>query len=313
VNGFIANTDPDWHALLLARQRANLPIEEVNFWKPSKIATFKALQPGEPFLFRLKSPDNAIGGVGFFERFSVLPVWLAWDTLGITNGVRSLAEFEARLAEIRARNRIEQRGELQIGCILLVDPVFFGRDDWVRLPDDWKAPTVSGKTYDLSVGEGARVWRECQDRLARYRMPHAPEGVSERDRYGTPHLVSTRLGQGGFRIAVMDAYGRACAVTSEHSLPVLEAAHIRPYAEEGGHEVTNGLLLRSDIHRLFDRGYVTVTPDYRFRVSERLRDDYANGKTYYALHDRRIVTPLNPAFIPAPDARAWHGEQRFLL
>ena len=44
MNGFIANTDPAWHALLLARQRANLPLDEVNFWKPSETATFKALQ-----------------------------------------------------------------------------------------------------------------------------------------------------------------------------------------------------------------------------------------------------------------------------
>jgi putative restriction endonuclease len=311
MRGFIGNTDPDWHALLLARQRANLPFEEVNFWKPSEVANFKALQPGEPFLFRLKSPDNAVGGVGFFERFSVLPVWLAWDTFGSANGVRSLAEFEARLREIRARNHIEARGELRIGCILLVDPVFFGRDDWVRLPDDWKARTVSGKTYDLAVGEGARVWRDCQERLGRHRLPLAAERP-ERDRYGSAILVKPRLGQGGFRIAVMDAYERACAVTTEHSLPALEAAHIRPYAEEGGHEVSNGLLLRSDIHRLFDCGYVTVTPDYRFRVSERLRDDYANGKTYYALQDRRIVTPSNPGYIPAREALAWHAEQRFL-
>lgn len=310
MKGFIGNTDPQWHALLLARQRANLPLEEVNFWKPSEVANFKALQPGEPLLFRLKSPHNAIGGVGFFERFSMLPVWLAWDTFGVANGVGGLGEFEARLRSIRARNHIEQRGELRCGCVLLVDPVFFEQEEWVRLPDDWKPSTVSGKTYDLSVGEGARVWRDCQERLLLRRPSLAAEGSEER--FGAPVLVRPRLGQGGFRIAVMDAYDRACAVTNEHSLPVLDAAHIRPYADRGGHEVTNGLLLRSDIHRLFDRGYVTVTPDYRFRVSERLRDDYANGKTYYALHDRRILTPSNPGFTPARDALAWHSEQRFL-
>ena len=55
------------------------------------------------------------------------------------------------------------------------------------------------------------------------------------------------------RFAVTSAYQSACAVTMEHSLPVLDAAHIRPYSDGGEHEVSNGLLLRSDIHRLFDK------------------------------------------------------------
>ena len=91
-------------------------------------------------------------------------------------------------------------------------------------------------------------------------------------------LVRPRLGQGTFRVAVTDAYSRACAVTGEHSLPVLEAAHIRPYALTGPHDINNGLLLRADLHRLFDLGYLTVTPDHALHVSERLKADYDNGR-----------------------------------
>jgi putative restriction endonuclease len=65
----------------------------------------------------------------------------------------------------------------------------------------------------------------------------------------------------------MDAYGRACAVTQEHSLPALEASHIQPYAKDGPHDVRNGVLLRADLHRPFDQGYVTITPEYRLEVS----------------------------------------------
>lgn len=50
---------------------------------------------------------------------------------------------------------------------------------------------------------------------------------------------------------------------------MLQAAHIMPYADGGTHDVTNGLLLRSHIHCLFDLGYVTVTPEYRFKVFRR--------------------------------------------
>lgn len=311
MNGFIANTDLDWHALLLAQSRSVRPLEEVNFWRPST-RPFKSLLPGEPVLFRLKSPVNAIGGVGFFQTFSALPLWLAWETFGMANGVTSLAELEQRLRTIRARNRMERRTQISIGCTLLVDPVFFEEHEWVRLPADWKMRTVTGKTYDLATGEGARVWRDCLERLSLRLPPVAANEPSRRDRFGTPQLVRPRLGQGGFRVSVMDAYGRACAITTEHSLPVLDAAHIRPYGEHGEHDVRNGLLLRSDIHRLFDRGYVTVTPELRFQVSPRLRDDYDNGKTYYDLHDRPIVVPRDPRFAPSADALAWHATERFL-
>jgi putative restriction endonuclease len=50
---------------------------------------------------------------------------------------------------------------------------------------------------------------------------------------------------------------------------VLQAAHIRRVREGGTHGVDNGLLLRSDVHTLFDRGYLTVTPAYQLRVSRR--------------------------------------------
>ena len=69
---------------------------------------------------------------------------------------------------------------------------------------------------------------------------------------------------------------------------------------------------RTDIHRLFDRGYVTVTPDHRFRVSERLREDYANGRTYYGLNGQEVWVPRVDGEKPARDLLAWHGEEVFL-
>lgn len=92
-------------------------------------------------------------------------------------------------------------------------------------------------------------------------------------------------------MVVTDTYQRWCAVTSEKALPVLQAAHIRPYAEGGEHQMDNGLLLRSDLHILFDRGYITVTPEYRLEVSRRLRTDFDNGEEYLARHGQAIWVP----------------------
>jgi putative restriction endonuclease len=218
---------------------------------------------------------------------------------------------------VRGRKNLpaDPAGTYEIGCVMLSVPVFFEREDWILPPADWpRSGIMQGKSYDLSAGEGARVWDSCQA-VARGRGLLA--GRSERasepagPRYGEPVLVRPRLGQGTFRIAVTDAYGRSCAVTSEHSLPVLEAAHIRPFAQHGPHEVSNGVLLRTDIHRLFDKGYVTVTPDYRFLVSRRLKDEYQNGRTYYAMHGTPIHLPREPRDYPDSARLEWHARELF--
>jgi putative restriction endonuclease len=143
-------------------------------------------------------------------------------------------------------------------------------------------------------------------------VPSLPEGGPDRNRFGAEYLTRARLGQGAFRVLVMDAYERRCAVTGEKTLPVLEAAHIKPYAEDGPHHVNNGLLLRSDLHKLFDHGYLTVTPDLRLHVSPRLKADWKNGREYYAHQGAPLrFHPADSANQPSPEFLKWHNESRF--
>ena len=192
---------------------------------------------------------------------------------------------------------------------MIAQPAFFTADEWIEQPRDFHRAIQQGATYDLTEGEGKRIWEEC---LLRVRREHA--GVSElpANRFGAPALVVPRLGQGIFRIGVTDAYGRACAVTGEHSLPALEAAHIRPYAEGGEHYISNGLLLRSDVHRLFDKGYVTVSTDHRFCVSRRLKEDFDNGRSYQPFDKKSIYVPKRSNDRPDAKLLDWHNTQRFL-
>jgi putative restriction endonuclease len=112
-------------------------------------------------------------------------------------------------------------------------------------------------------------------------------------------------------VLVTDVYHRRCTITRERTLPALEAAHIRPYGDGGEHEARNGLLLRRDIHSLFDAGYVTVTPDLRFEVSSRIREEFDNGRDYYALHGQRISVPEEIRNRPDSAALIWHNEHCF--
>jgi putative restriction endonuclease len=95
-------------------------------------------------------------------------------------------------------------------------------------------------------------------------------------------------------------------------LPVLEAAHIKPYTESGPHSVENGILFRSDIHKLFDRGYVTISPDYRFEVSKKIKEEYKNGRDYYAMHGNQLNLPKNISLQPSSKFINWHNEKVFL-
>jgi putative restriction endonuclease len=311
MKGVIAVTDHEWFDFL-SRQH---DLDEVNFWRPRDTQT-PHIEPGTPFLFKLKRRyGDRIVGFGIFARHSVLPVWVAWDAFGKANGAESLVAMRRRIERLR-RERVNAKGagDYAIGCVMLSGPMFFDRADWIGPPSDWSPNIVQGKMYDLMDGEGARIWSRCLTIAAGHgRLDSAGAAQEPRlPRYGEPTLIRPRLGQGTFRIAVMDAYGRSCAVTTEHSLPVLEAAHIQPYAEDGPHEVANGLLLRTDIHRLFDAGYVTVSPeDLRFQVSRRLKDDYENGRTYYALHGTEIHMPHDQADKPGRSFLEWHASQRF--
>ncbi len=309
LRGTVAITDYGWYTTLLAQPE----LEEVNFWKPS--AT-RATRPPEfsPFLFKLRAPHNGICGFGYFARYSRLPDWLAWDTFGVANGCASLAEMRKRIASSRERIHFQGGSSSQIGCVLIVQPTFFPTDRWVAAPRDWPPRTQVDKRYDLSTGEGRRVWQECLGVASTMpkRAVVARVGVSENLKYGTPQLVTPRLGQGVFRIAVIEAYQGACAVTRERSLPALEAAHIRPFVYDGPHEVRNGVLLRADLHRLFDQGYATLTKDFRFEVSRRLKEDFANGRSYYPLHGGHLVLPPHVEERPATAFIAWHNEHVYL-
>lgn len=312
MHGLIAVTDHDWFDFL--RQQG--PLDEANFWRPSDTRTPQQLSPGTPVLFKLrKRLGGWIVGWGLFARHDVLPAWLAWDAFELRNGAENFAAMRQRIERLRADRggRQAASGDYQIGCLMLSQPTFLRDGSWVRPPEDWPENAVQGKRYDLSSGEGARVWRECLSRAGSSEVirEKAQRPILPADRYGEPVLVKPRLGQGIFRLAVTDAYGRACAVTSEHSLPALEAAHIQPYGEGGAHEIPNGLLLRSDIHKLFDKGYVGVTHDFRFVVSKGLKDDFANGRSYYPLHGQAIRLPERVEERPSPRWLGWHLGQRF--
>jgi putative restriction endonuclease len=305
---YVGITDYDWFNIL---RRANC--EEVNFWKPGGRTNFKALDEGNLFLFKLHSPRDYIVGGGLFLKYSILPSSLAWDAFGISNGANSLLELNNRIYKYKKTNRLSDP-DPSIGCIILSTPFYFDEQHWIPVPRDWSSNIVQGKTYDTEETTGLALYKQVQERLRLQSVLQSRVRESCLDyRYGKEQIIKPRIGQGAFKVLITDAYHRRCAITGEKTLPVLEAAHIKPYSLEGPHEISNGLLLRRDFHTLFDRGYITVNKDLTVEVSHRIKEDFGNGKEYYAHHGSKLVIlPERKEQLPDSRYLEWHNENVYL-
>jgi HNH endonuclease len=303
---FIAITDWDWFSCLSKGD----PPDEVNFWQPGGRLQFRALLPGEPFLFKLHSPRNFVVGGGFFGHSTLLPISYAWKTFGPKNGTLTEEEMRSRLERYRS-TKPNAAEDYQIGCILLESPFFFPERDWIPI-SDWHPNIVVGKGYETNVEPGRSMWEQVETKLKGRYFSTADAAIdTNTGRFGSPQIVLPRLGQGSFRVVVADAYKRRCAFTGSPILHVLDAAHIKPYSKGGTHAPNNGILLRQDFHTLFDQGYITLTTDFKMEVSKRLRQEFENGREYYALHGRTVVVPETEDLRPAADFLTWHNENVF--
>lgn len=316
VRAYVAVTDGDWYRFLMARG-----VTEVNFWQPSGGRRFRAIEQGAPFLFKTHYRDaasNRIVGGGFLSGWARLTMSRAWEFFGEGNGCADEGEMRRRIARYRRTDRSDPDPE--VGCIMLRDVFFVPPELSFDAPEDWSANIVQGKTYDVGAVADSVVEASLRALLA---MSSAePVWTDSRDGpgfvpgeiFGDQRLSPVRVGQRAFKALVQEAYGRRCAVTGDRIVPVLEAAHIRPVTREGENRVDNGLLLRSDVHTLFDRGYLGVHPQRRtLMVSPRLRADWGNGEEFYSRERSgdRIRRTERPADNASSDFLAWHADTVF--
>jgi putative restriction endonuclease len=248
----------------------------------------------------------------------MLPLSVAWETFGNRNGCETFQDFKSMI--LSYRNNIPAESNPLIRCIVLNNPVFFKKDDWIEVPSDWSNQIVTGKSYAIEEAIGNDIWKKVEVRLQKILIYPEPgnleEEIVEEDptapKYGNSILTKVRPGQGAFRVKVTDAYSRRCAISGERTLPVLEAAHIKPYSEAGPHFVSNGILLRSDLHKLFDLGYLTIDSDYRIEVSNRIREEFQNGKEYYQFRGQQLkFLPTKPGEQPGKKYLDWHNSTIF--
>lgn len=311
MRALVSLTDRRWFDFLAGRAReAGGRLDEVNFWRPKSQQGVKIIGPGAPFFLRLKAPVNAIAGFGFFAHWHLVPFVDAWSLFGEKNGAPTLAAFRKQIASLRGSDPL-QPGQKPLGCVILRDVTFFEPHEWLPWgpAEGWKKNIVNDSSYELTEDPGRRLLALIADRAQR------PPDLDDRfqlvdcdTRNWREQVVARREGQAAFKLRLLEAYGSRCAVTGERVVPVLDAAHIQPYLGAASNHVQNGLLLRTDLHRLYDQGLVTVTPDSTLRVSERLEQEWHNGKEYYEFDGHQVAQPTREAQQASRDALAWHGE-----
>lgn len=117
----------------------------------------------------------------------------------------------------------------------------------------------------------------------------------------TYQKILSRRGQADFRRKLLHAYENKCAITGCSTTAVLEAAHILPHSEMQSYATKHGILLRADIHTLFDLYLMSVDPStMQLVVSKECMDDYGQ------LIGKQITVPAHPNERPSVDALATH-------
>jgi len=234
---------------------------------------------------------------------------------GDRNGAPTRAGFLARIRKFRTGSMEEPEIESRLlGCAALIHLSLWREEQWIP----WG--TERGWSPHIETGRYERdpVNLEILNHAIAADSPATPDELSGRFRLVDADqraLVlareARREGQGSFRARLLDAYGGACAITGEHTEPVLDAAHIQLYLGPRSNHVQNGLLLTKEFHTLYDLGYVAVTPDHRIRVSPRLQADFGNGRRYRHVDQQLIKLPTDPHLRPSAEALEWHHRRMF--
>ncbi len=284
----ISPTDINWFNFLKENKHSN----NVNFWTPTPWNISK-LKIGDKFYFMLKSPIRKIGGFGIYNAYNNYSLDQAWDFFGYGNGCASKEELINKLDDYKAKNSQDKSSvtKTQIGCISLSNVEFWDEENWIDLAEtdiDFSKSIVKLKYYTTDDFNSSISTIEENG----YTLVNMDSEKLKKTR-----MVSERKGQSYFKLIVSTAYNNRCCVTGEITPELLEAAYIQPYMNETSNHIQNGLLLRSDIHRLYDNNLLYIDEDFTIHISSKLISDY-----YKNFNNTKIKLPTQNFKLPSKDA-----------
>lgn len=277
---YVGITDTSWYSLLKEDYLNGKINDKVNFWTPGT-KEFKAIEPGEMFLFKLHNKKSTgekgeIVGGGYFSHYEQMSIPDAWEKYGRGNGRESLQKMQESLKGIQQKNNLQTGFE--IGCIIL-ENVFF-LDKWIEEPVNWSKSIVSGKRYTTDTEIGVELFNNVNLSLKGQLksdseiIDEIEEEIETLQLQGAERvtLVKARVNQSVFRERLLNKYS-SCCLCKVHNPSLLIASHIKPWAASESDEkldVENGFLLCPNHDALFDGGYITFEDDGMISISGRL-------------------------------------------
>lgn len=317
VGAFFARAESAWIENLRAAAIAH---EEVAQWRPiSATAPPLPIGPGEPYLFAGAStnspPDRQVLGAGIFSGVSRMLLSEVWEWFGQDCGADTHSHLREQYSQ-RVGHLLDASSDPEVEAVLIRKARFFSTAEQSTVPvAESEFVLAGGIAYSLgNLDSDHPILRA----VITYFHPGEDESGDEVTQVvlssirAQAQLVTPRLGQGAFRAMVSEAYQHRCALTGERVRPVLEAAHIKSHAAGGQMRLDNGLLLRSDMHTLYDRGFISFDGRLSLIVSPQLREKFGNGEWLYARAGSPIAVPAKTVDRPNAEFLEWHRDSVFL-
>jgi HNH endonuclease len=291
MSAVYASTTPTWFD-----QLALIKPERVAFWQPTPARPAR-IAPGERWYFKELGAPRILG-YGEFVGWEQLSALELFGKYGAACGYASVPELVGAFRVFDP----DVDEHTPIGNVILEN----------FTPFDPPLPLDNVNLKDLTV---RFVYLEGPDPIASYVAGLRPSAAiapfTLRDSGLAKRVAAARkvrVGQAAFRRLLIDVYGPVCALTGPQLEETLQAAHIQPYVDAESNHLSNGLVLRADMHVLFDLGLVTLTADMHIRVSTALQ---GRAPLIEALHGTKAKLTSKLGLLPSPEAIGFHAREVF--
>ena len=247
---------------------------------------------------------------GFADGHHYGPPWVRWHGGHHGRGMlfRMFSRIDATPTQERAIIHVDTLIDPRLSRTQLqMDPVIskakFFRNNNNITGTVFYVDSATADALDRAIGFAPEVARKFLDEVSAAEQSGAFDPDAEEDtRQRELRAIAIRQGQPAFRRSLLQAYEQRCAVTDTDVVCCLEAAHILPYVNEARNHVSNGILLRADVHALFDLGLLAIARDHKILIAPSLR-----GTEFgQYLAGRRLRVPNDPSARPSDEALERH-------